>query len=216
MSCLVRIDELLLDQHGSLSPEDECYYLFEYTAHKRTNYSRGNRLIINCKKPMDRRGKPEWGYKQNAIREIARELGPCLPAVVDFARATVIPVPPSKIRAHPAYDDRVLQILQNACPQGSDIRELLACREDREAAHESDHNRPSVAEIQANYYLNPSVDAVVREKVIIFDDMITAGSHYKACRNFIESRFPGRTITGVFAARRAIPGMPPVEDFPDV
>lgn len=212
VSCLVRIDELLLDQHASLSPEDECYYLFEYTAHQKTNYSRGNRLIINCKKPMDRRGKPEWGYKRNAIREIARELGACLPAVIDFARATVIPVPPSKIRTHPAYDDRVLQILLHACPPGSDIRELLVCKEDREAAHESDHNRPSVAEIQANYYLNPLMDEAVREKVVIFDDVITAGSHYKACRLFIESHFPGRAITGVFAARRVIPW---VQEFPD-
>jgi hypothetical protein len=218
VSYLVRIDELVLDQHGSLSPDDDCYYLFEYTAHELGAYSRGNHLVINCKKPMDRRGKPEWAYKGKAIREIADELRSCLPAVIDFAETTIIPVPPSKIRTHPAYDDRVLRIVRYACPVGADIRDLVACREDRDAAHESDRRRPSIAEIQANYYLNTETDRLnlgtdhvnsgtdqaVRKKVVVFDDVITAGSHYKACRNFIEAYFPGRAITGIFVARRVL------------
>jgi hypothetical protein len=203
MSNLVKIDELVVEQHSSLLASDECYYLLEYTARQPSSYSRGNNLIRNLKKPMDRKGRPEWKYKGAAIRTIAQELQSALPAVIDFDCTTIIPIPPSKIKTSPLYDDRVLQILQKSCPD-ADIRELIVCKEDCNAAHESSDHRPSVQEILDNYEINTDLDPAIGEAVVVFDDMITAGNHYTACRTFIEERYPGKQVVGIFVARRVL------------
>jgi hypothetical protein len=204
MSTLVKIDELLMGEHGSLTRSDECYYLFEYTARSGYSHSKSNDLIQNCKKPMDRKGRPEWKWKTWAIREIAEELRPALPAVIDFATTTIVPIPPSKIRMKPLYDDRVFQILQHACPADADVRELIVCREDRIAAHDSPEHRPSVQELRNNYEWNPPAPPVIRPNVVLFDDMITGGNHFVACRNFIARSHLDVRIIGVFVSRRVL------------
>jgi hypothetical protein len=37
---------------------------------------------------------------------------------------------------------------------------------------------------------------------MLFDDVLTAGSHFKAYKEVIEAGFPDRDIFGVFIARR--------------
>ncbi len=66
-----RVDELTRLDHHWLTPGDRCFFLGEYAARQGYAYSPTNNLLINFKKPMDRRGKPEWRYKEKAIREIA-------------------------------------------------------------------------------------------------------------------------------------------------
>jgi len=216
MSTLVKIDELLIGEHGSLSIADECYYLLEYTARGGYSYSTGNDLIQNLKKPMDREGRPEWKWKAWAIRKIAQELTPALPLVIDFTLTTIIPIPPSKIRTNPLYDDRVLQILQIACPTGADIRELIISQEDRMAAHYAQEQRPTVQEIIGNYRWADTINPTIRSTVALFDDMITGGNHYVACKNFIKQRFPDARVIGVFVSRRVLPQTSPFDDFADV
>jgi hypothetical protein len=214
MSSLLKIDELIRDQHYHLLPEDECYYLMEYTAHKTWGYSPANNLIYNCKKKMDQRGRPGWGYKAQAIHTIGALLKGALPSVIDFSKTTLVPLPPSKIKTNPLYDDRVLQILQSACPANAAIRELIHCRQDTDAAHESGNNRPSVKEIYANYVLDSDAARTpIHDRIVLFDDMITAGSHYAAAKAFIGKHFPEATIIGIFAARREIPAASSAEDF---
>jgi hypothetical protein len=214
MSNLVRIDELLISEHGSLSLLDECYYLLEYTAREGYGHSTGNDLIQNLKKPMDRRGRPEWKWKTLAIQKIAQELTPALPVVINFATTTIIPIPPSKIRTNPLYDDRLMQILRRACPRDADIREIISCSEDMTAAHETDH-RPSVQEIMDNYRWSDPIRPAIRPNVVFFDDMVTGGNHYVACRNFLHERYPNMRIVGVFVARRVLPATSPFDDFAD-
>ena len=202
MSQLVRIDELVLSQHGSLSMWDECYYLMEYTARGGYDRGSGNDLIQNFKKPLEKKGKPEWKWKELAMHAIAKALKPALTGVIDFDTTTIIPVPPSKARTSPLYDDRVLQLLHESCPPNADIRELIICQEDRLAAHE-DARRPNFQDIMNNYEINTVVDPAIRENVVIFDDVITAGNHYKACKTFIQLQFTPKSIVGIFIARRS-------------
>ena len=216
MSNLVKIDELIIGEHGSLSLDDECYYLLEYTAREGYSFSKSNDLIQNLKKPMDRKGKSEWKWKQWAIQKIAQELSPSLPTLIDFANTTIIPIPPSKIRTNPMYDDRVLQILQGACPITADIRELIICQADRIAAHDNPDHRPTVQEIMGNYILSGPIKPALRPNVVLFDDMITGGNHYVACKNFILEQYPGKRVIGVFVSRRALPQPSPFDDFGDL
>jgi hypothetical protein len=61
---LTRVDSLLLPDHYYLDADDECYFIGEYTARAGFAFSATNDLIQNLKKPMDRRDRPEWKYKE--------------------------------------------------------------------------------------------------------------------------------------------------------
>jgi hypothetical protein len=76
---LSKIDELTRPDHTFLDVADDCYYLGEYTARAGYAFTATNDLIQNLKKPMDRRGRPEWRYKIWAIDrsgEMLREVVP--------------------------------------------------------------------------------------------------------------------------------------------
>lgn len=94
---LSKIDELTRPDHTFLDPDDHCYYLGEYTARAGYAFSSMNDLIQNLKKPMDRRGRPEWKYKTLAISRSCEMLREVVPEKW-LARATFVPVPPSKTR----------------------------------------------------------------------------------------------------------------------
>jgi predicted amidophosphoribosyltransferase len=204
MQHLLHIDEEMLhdQQHWSLEPSDECYYLLEYTAGDRRTGA--HNLIHDLKKPLDTPWKDL--QKESAIREAARILRPALYEFIDFGAVTIVPVPPSKIRSSPLYDDRVLRMLRRACPQDADIRELIITRADMPASHETTR-RPSSFRIEKNYVLNRSAAPVLPDTVVIFDDVITAGSHFAACKRFLAKTCGPRRYIGVFLARRAFKRM---------
>lgn len=68
---LKKIDELTILSYRYLNPEDEVYYLGEYTPRQGVGFSKMNQLILNYKKEMGRKGKSEWHYKEKAIKLIA-------------------------------------------------------------------------------------------------------------------------------------------------
>jgi hypothetical protein len=76
---LTEIDDLARPDHWYLTPEDNCYFLGEYTARKGFAFSATNQLVLNFKKSMDKRGTPEWWYKDRAIDEVAVAFRTALP-----------------------------------------------------------------------------------------------------------------------------------------
>ncbi len=69
---LKRIDELTRTSYPYLLPEDEVYYLGEYTVREMAVFSEMNRLIFNYKKKPECEGKADWKYKKEAIEKIAQ------------------------------------------------------------------------------------------------------------------------------------------------
>jgi hypothetical protein len=59
-----------------------CYFLWEYTAGGGFAHSATNSLILNLKKSMDRRGRPEWPYKEQAIAMAGNGLAAAMRATV--------------------------------------------------------------------------------------------------------------------------------------
>jgi predicted amidophosphoribosyltransferase len=190
MGALEKITDL--SDHCALSPDDNCYFLFEY--------HEGSAWINNLKKKIDRKSKPEWPYKEWTIQQLAAELASALPDIVNFTTTTFIPIPPSKTHDNPLYDDRLLQILQRSCPADADIRESIATREDHAAAHESEEqDRPTINELQNNYTWVESTQPL-RPNIVLFDDVITNGTHFTACKRFLLQHQPAAHITGIFIA----------------
>ncbi len=110
-------------------------YLGEYTARAGYAFSTTNDLVQNLKKPMDRKGRPEWKWKVWAIERSAQMLREVVPKRW-LDRASFVPVPPSKAKDHPEYDDRLIQILEKlGTGRELDIRELVLMTESIDAAH---------------------------------------------------------------------------------
>lgn len=139
---LTKIDDLTRPDHFYLTAQDDCYFLGEYTARKGYAFSATNQLILNFKKGMEKRGTAQWKYKERAIEEAAGAFRAALNN--DWLNvATLVPIPPSKARTDPLYDDRMLRMTEAIRPQPRpDIRELVAQRASMAAAHEQDQRPP--------------------------------------------------------------------------
>ena len=197
---VLKIDALTLPDHHYLDAQDICYYAGEYTAGEGHAYSETNQLILNFKKSVDKRGTAQWQYKERAILQAATIFRAAIKA---DAEITFVPIPPSKAKSDPLYDDRMLQLLQAVC-QGrhTDIRELVVQRESAAAAHLSD-TRPTPDELVANYQLDESLAEPAPQTIFVVDDVLTTGCHFKAVKQVLEQRFPEARIVGLFLARRA-------------
>jgi hypothetical protein len=208
---LTKIDDLTRADHSYLTAVDACYFLGEYTARKGYAFSPTNHLIFNLKKGMERRDRPEWRYKGVAIQTVADALRT---ALNDRARQTLtfVPVPPSKSKADPLYDDRLVQVLRAIWPgQGADIREMVAQPASTDAVHDRD-DRPTPAELEARYVIDQGVVHPKPQACAVVDDMITTGAHYVAIKNILRCAYPDIPIVGIFIARR-VPEAVDVEDF---
>ena len=208
---LTKIDDLTRPDHSYLAAADVCYFLGEYTARKGYAFSDTNHLIFNLKKGMERQGRPEWPYKGRAIQTVAEALRA---ALNDRTRQTTafVPVPPSKAKGDPLYDDRVVQVLRGIWPgQTTDVRELILQPQSSDAAHDREQ-RPRPAELEARYVLARGQLRPKPQILAVVDDLITTGAHFVAMRNMLRREFPDIPIMGIFIARR-VPEAADVEDF---
>ena len=209
MARLRRIDEQSRPDHARLSPDDDCVFLYEYTSGRDYSFSATNSRISNLKK---KRGAPGYGYKNGAIVVTALDFGAAInPQWLDGA--TLVPVPPSKAKIDPDYDDRMSRIcrgIRAASPL--DVREMVVQRKSLPAAHEG--QRPSVEDLLQVYEIDESLTEPAPRWIGVFDDVLTAGTHFVAMKKVLRARFPTVPIAGFFIARRVFPN--PFEEFDDV
>ena len=201
---LTKIDDLSRGDHHYLRPDDDCFFFGEYTA--RAGFAAGptNDLIHNFKKPTDRKGRPEWRYKERAIAAAAAAFSSALnPSFLE--QAVLIPIPPSKAKTDPRYDDRLVAMLrqiQSGIP--IDVREMIVQNGNREgAAHDGD--RPGPDELSRLYTLDPALSVPAPRVVGLFDDLLVTGASFVAAKRVVGAQFPGVKVYGLFLARRALP-----------
>jgi hypothetical protein len=196
-----KIDGLTRPDHWYLTSDDECYFLGEYTARKGYSFSATNQLILNFKKRMDLRNTNQWYWKERAIDNVARAFrGAIQDKGLDML--TFVPVPPSKARDHPLYDDRLRRMLAAIRPSRPvDFRELIEQGQSTDAAHESD-TRPTPEALAALYRMNETLLAPKPQLIAVVDDLLTTGCHFRAARSLIAPLFPDVNIVGLFIARR--------------
>lgn len=201
MKKLQKIDELAIDDHCYLTNDDDCYFIISYTSHKDYSFSDGNNLISNLKKTVDRKGKPEWKYKEAAIKECADYLRSVSITDVFSNDITFVPIPPSKKQDDPLYDDRLQQILKKAFEDRIDIQNLIIQKVSTEGVHTSSIRR-NPNELKENYIFDEALKDKIHGTIILFDDVLTTGAHFKAIKNLIQENMPNQEIKGIFIARR--------------
>ena len=198
---LTKIDDLARRDHYYLTDVDACFYIGEYTARKGYAYSETNQLIINFKKPVKRRGRPEWHYKEQAIRDAASAFRNAL-SPKEIENFTFVPIPPSKTKEDPLYDDRVLRMLGAIRSDVEmDIRELIIQTENTDAVH-TQTERLLPKQILKSYQIDQSLVDQEPKIIALVDDVLTTGAHFQAAKSVLSKTFPRRPVIGLFIARR--------------
>lgn len=192
-----RFDPRVHGRCSALTDDDRIFFFGEYNIGAGFRGST-NDLIHNLKKSPSRRGLPEWRWKERAIAEAGKLLADGLPDEV-LQDWTFVPVPPSRAKDDAEYDDRLLRVLQAAGVK--DLRELVTQKTSIRTAHGNAGNRPTAVELEANYDVNRAIQMPVPTRIVIFDDVLTQGAHYRAMANRIDRVFPKVPKCGLFIAR---------------
>lgn len=201
-SRLTKIDELTRGDHSFLEAGDECLFFGDYSARRGFGYSATNSVITNFKRPMKYKGTPSWRYKTIAINSVAHALSENIGK--SFDAITLVPIPPSKLKNDPEYDDRMMDMLRALrAPAGitPDVRELIVQTKPMPAAHDSANRQPP-AEWEKAYAINERLVGNAPTWIGIVDDLLVTGCRFRAISNILGRRFPGIRITGLFIARR--------------
>ncbi|WP_158810434.1 hypothetical protein [Beijerinckia sp. L45] len=202
------IDASIREAHSRLTEDDKCLFLFEKTSRRDYLFSETNNLISNLKKKPSQRQAAT--YKTRAIEQCAAQMRAALdPAWL--SSATLVPIPPSKAIGHVDYDDRVEQICRRM-GHNIDVRALVKQTTSMNAAHESSI-RPTVAELVASYVIDEGLTVPEPSAIGIVDDVLTAGTHFKAMQQVLSRRFPRVALYGFFVARRIFPDEDPTSSF---
>jgi hypothetical protein len=215
-SRLTKIDELTRADHTFLNSDDECLFFGEYSARKGFTHSATNQLILNFKKPLSRKGKPEWQHKLFAIKTAAVAFSSNIDR--KFASLTLVPVPPSKLKADPLYDDRIMDMLRLLqAPNGlkPDVRELVLQTLAMTAAHENPTRLPP-DEWEKVYSIDETITQKEPTWIGIVDDLLVTGCRFRAMSNVLKRRFPKARITGLFIARRVPEAVDIANFFEDI
>src|ERR1044072_482588 len=197
-----KIDELTRGDHTYLDASDECLFLGDYSARKGFSHSATNNLVLNFKKPLSKRDQPVWHYKARAIRAVAEAFSQHLSS--SFGSLTLVPVPPSKLKNDPEYDDQMMAMLRALqAPAGirPDVRELVIQSKVMPASHGSDNRLPP-SEWEKAYQIDESLLAPAPSWIGIVDDLLVTGCRFRAMSNVLKARFQNSRITGLFVARR--------------
>ena len=201
MGRLIKIDEYYLPQHKHLIDSDECYFLLNYPPFHSHGRTPANVLIMDFKIDMDRLNSQFWKEKKaNAINLVSQMIQQSL-IEIWTPESILIPLPPSKKKGHPLYDERIMAVLRNfsSAQKKCDLREIISIKENLEATHKSSKKSPD--EILSNLIIDKKLCVNKSNSIILVDDVVSSGAHFKACQKGLSLEFPNANIKGVFIGR---------------
>ncbi len=168
---------LLLGEHCYLDTGDECYFTDEYEC----RYRQGIKTQILSLK----RGSTSaiLGAAESLASALPPEWGP------DY---TFVPMPPSQGATSP------LRSMVRQLPV-RDIRDLLVQVRDTPPSHGG--WRPTPEQRAKFMALNELEVDPKPTAVVIVDDVLATGSHFRAAKVLIRGRWPNMRVIGLFLAR---------------
>ena len=132
----------------------------------------------------------------------AAALGKLIPETWRREGIVFVPVPPSKMKTDPEYDPRLLNVLRLVWPRLPEVRELVVLTGE---GFDSKQKGLRPAERAQYYSIAEGLAQPEPEVIILFDDILTTGCHFKAMEIVLRARFPLANILGLFLARTVRP-----------
>ena len=186
-------------------PGDKWLFIWEKTSGRDYSFSETNNLISNLKKPVNS-SSGQLYHKNRAIQHCAKSLRA---AINDkwLRMGTLVPIPPSKAPTDPLYDNRMEKVCNLIWPGVVDVRNLVIQNVSMQASHEREQGQQRITkeELIAVYSIDETVADPAPKSIAIVDDMLTAGTHYRAMHHVLSRRFPDADILGIFISRRIFP-----------
>lgn len=228
---LTGIDETNRHSHFFLEEDDRCACFGEFDAGVHWDASPTNQLIANFKRPppeiaASAHARRLQRHKNAAMHDIARALRQQF-SPMDILCLTFVPIPPSSAIGDPAYCDRLERTLWMAfsAPEAfelgyrdADIRLLLRQTRSIRPDHLRGRQRCRFDELLAITQIDRAqLDRPVRERIVLFDDVLTSGKHFKVGKTRLREALPQHPVLGLFVAR-VVHADPPSEspfDTPD-
>jgi hypothetical protein len=202
------MDLIRLADHSYLSSADRCSFLLEFISGSNVPSAERRQILrdFKCTPSAAVASVRRAACKHRAIAIMARWLREAVSRRA-AQEATWVPVPPSKAPVDCEFDDRLTRTLALAFRgYDVDLRQLLF----QVHSTPADHLRsPRLS--AAALFENLCVDATslsarpVRQRIHLFDDVLTTGKHYKCCERRLRDALPHTPISGVFLLRRALP-----------
>lgn len=218
---LTWIDETNRSSYYFLEESDRCLFLGDFYGGKDWTAGPTNQLIKNYKRtPTEIRtsAKPSalQHYKDQAVLEIADALRRIFLRESVEQKLTFVPIPTSKVPGDADYDDRLERTLRRAFRgYNADIRPLLRQTTSTAADHRSGRSRLKYDELLAITEIDPAqLMPAVRGAIVLFDDVLTSGKHYKVAKTRILEVLPEQNLFAVFVARCIHPS--PFDDLDEL
>ena len=195
------IDPRLDSFPSYLKQEDKVWLAYEYVPRTPFSECKYTRLIFNFKRPLEKIRKEEWRsqYKKEAIAQCIKDLIYLFPKKKSFLIAFI---PTSKTKDDPDYDDRLDQVLKAVTEKNSNLilEAPFTINKSVLASHMKGSRDPKM--IKENFrWKGFSSDKATLEKVeglVLFDDVITSGAHFSACKSLILEHHPDLKVFGLF------------------
>lgn len=187
---LTKIDKDRIYLYQDLLVTDSVYYLHVYSPGQEYREKYYNPLIL--------------GVKNDRLRDLetaAENLADAMKKAIVFRNATIVPIPTSKVTTH-RTDQMANMIKQRDRSSNYQVEPVIRLRHNTRSSHKS-NQRLTKREIQDVWQLNAkqlSVNMSDTKKIVIFDDVLNHGTHFRVASDMIKERFPATIITGVFLA----------------
>lgn len=210
MASWYKFDGTVYSYPTYVDPSEDCRFARDYIPGKGYAGGQTNDLVLNFKQDISKKNTNSWQYRNWAVGVFADELAS---AFKSTSQIFVTNVPTSKPRGSSSYDFRfedMFKVLKTKRPN-LNIFFPLDVATAQTPSHHGGTRTP--ATLQSNLVLT-SFPNVHPERIVLVDDVVTSGSHFRACVDFLRAKGFQGEIIGLFWARTIFPsGSSAADDF---